>query len=90
MFYFLTSGRSNGEDYRILERLTLAEFRQKMVDELGYYTQDLTTEQLIDESIKHYEMSEYSYIASNKKDAAEVLEGCGIEKDEIKKLFKEL
>ena len=90
MFYFLTSGRNNGEEYRILERLTLTEFQQKMVDELGYYTQDLTTDELIDEAIKHYEMSEYSYIASNRKDAVEVLESWSIEKDEIKKLFKEL
>lgn len=90
MFYFLTNGIDNGEDYRILERLTLAEFRQKMVDELGYYTQDLTIDELVDEAIKHYESSEYSYIARNKKDAAEVLESWGIEKSEIKKLFKEL
>ena len=90
MFYFLTSGRNNGEEYRILERLTLTEFQLKMVDELGYYTQDLTTDELIDEAIKHYEMSNYSFVARNKKDAAEVLESWGIEKEEIKKLFKEL
>ena len=90
MIYFLTNGIDNGEEWHTLERLTLAQFRQDMVDELGYYTQDLTTDELIDEAIKHYESSNYSYVASNKKDAAEVLESWGIEKNEIKKLFEEM
>ena len=35
MIYFLTNGINNGKEWRTLERLTLAEFRQNMVDELG-------------------------------------------------------
>ena len=90
MIYFLTNGINNGKEWRTLERLTLAEFRQNMVDELGYYTQDLTIDELIDEAIKHYESSNYSYVASNKKNTVEVLTDWGLSQSEIKKLFDEL
>lgn len=90
MLYFLTNGIENGEEWRVLERLTLAEFREKMVDELGYYTRDLTIDELIDEAIRHYEDSVYSFVAMNRKDAGEVLASWGIEKSEIKKLFEEM
>lgn len=90
MLYFLTNGIENGEEWRVLERRTLAEFRQDMVEELGYYTLELTIDELIDEAIEHYGSSVYSFVARNRKDAVEVLASWGIEASEIKKLFEEM
>ena len=86
MLYFLTSGTNTKQ----LEAYTLPSLRAEMIDELGWYITDLSTDELIDEINAEYECSEWSFVAWNKKDAVEVLRDWGITEDEIKELFKDI
>ena len=86
MLYFLTSDTHTKQ----LEAYTVKHLRVDMIYELGWHTTNLTTKQLIDEIGKHYENSDWSFVAWNKKDAIEVLKDWGISSKEIKQLFKEM
>ena len=86
MPYFLTSDTHTKQ----LEAYTLSSLRAKMIDELGWYITDLSVDELIDEIIKHYENSCWSFVARNKKDAIEVLRSWEIAENEIEELFKDI
>ena len=86
MLYFLTSDTHTKQ----LEAYTLTSLRAEMIDELGWYITDLSTDELIDEINTKYECSDWSFVARNKKDAIEVLRSWEIAEDEIRELFKDI
>ena len=63
MLYFLTSGINTKQ----LEAYTLTSLRSKMIDEFGWYTTDLSVDELIHETVAKYECSDWSFVARNKK-----------------------